>query len=102
MIKLLKIITGEEIIAEVTELLDNKISLKSPISIGMAPNGVAMMEFCPFIKEKQIVLDKKHIIFDGTPDVEILNAYNSRFGSGIVVGSQAHLNLFTPDEWNLY
>lgn len=88
MIKLLKLSTGEEIIAEKQEERGS-IVIKNPVKMGLTAQGIAMMPFSPFLKanNNNIILhiNSSHIIFEGEVDEEIVNAYNSKFGSGIVL-----------------
>ena len=84
MIKLIKLVTGEDVIAEVTEHGD-RVYLKNAIRLAVTNQGVAMMPFSPFIKEDMFNIHTNHIIFQAEVDDEVRNAYNSKFGSGIIV-----------------
>lgn len=84
MVHFLKLTTGEEVIAD-TEIGDGVYKLKTPIKIGIAREGLAMMPFSPFLKDETITIRQEHVLFIGEPDDEIRNAYNSKFGSGIVL-----------------
>lgn len=84
MIQYVQLITGDEVIADITT--DNDyFYLKHPVKIGLTREGLAMMPFSPFIKNNEIRIPTKHILFHAEVEDEIRNAYNSRFGSGIVV-----------------
>jgi hypothetical protein len=45
----------------------------------------------PVVKRKPI--KKEHIVGFGEPEDEIKNAYNSKFGSGIVVASSGNIQI---------
>lgn len=95
-IKLIKILNGEEIIAEVLE--DNKgsegnVKFKNPLRIVVVPSRsdpktptVAFAPWSEFSDQKEFVLDRKHILMLTSPIQEFINQYNSVFG-GIVAPS---------------
>jgi hypothetical protein len=86
MVEFVKLITGEEIIAE-TIWNDNtqKWTLKNAVKLMLHQNGVAMIPISPFLKDETVSIHKDHIIFKGELDDEIKNAYNAKYGSGIVL-----------------
>lgn len=84
MIKVVKLINDEDIIAEVTEN-DDTIELKNPIRIVITDRGAAMIPMNPFVKDKTITLKSSFVLYTGTPEEEVLNAYNQRFGTGIIL-----------------
>lgn len=95
-IKLIKLITGEEIISEVLE--DNKgsegyLKLKQPLRVMIIPSRtdpktptVGFAPWAEFSEEKEFVLDRKHVLLVSSPIQEFINQYNSVFG-GIVAPS---------------
>lgn len=95
-IKIIKLITGEEIIAEVLE--DNKesegnIKIKNPLRVVVMPSRsdpktptVAFAPWAEFCDEKTFILDKKHLLIVSSPVQEFINQYNSLYG-GIVAPS---------------
>jgi hypothetical protein len=85
--KYLKLTSGEDVFGQI-ENKDGIYEIKNPVRMVLGPNGNAgMMDFCPFIKDKTIKLEEKHVMFEGEPETEIYNIYNQQFGSGIVLGS---------------
>ena len=84
MIKLLKLITEELIIANIDPIIDNGIlKLSNPIMLVMGGDGVAMIPYCPFTDEKVIEISRKHVVFETNPNEQAANAYKEQFG-GIV------------------
>ena len=68
-VKVLKLITGEEVIARVTEEENNLISLVKPMILKMlAPNtttgqvGFALMPWMQAAKNEKVIISTEHII----------------------------------------
>jgi len=85
-VKILKLITGEEIIGEVEVENEQFIELKNPLSIMLRPSQdgftFGFVPWCNLMEgNKKIHLDKVVTVGDASDDVK--NAYNSMFG-GIV------------------
>lgn len=93
MIKLFRLITGEEIVGEIQESAIGTCTIKNPCAIGltMAQNGqpsLSMQPWLIFSDQKQVTIKDDHILFTTTIDIKILNKYNEIFGSGIVIAQQ--------------
>lgn len=89
-VKLIRLQTGEDLIANVTEDADKSvITLENPCMIYVRPNGasasVGITKWMPYAKAKNIELDKRWIVVLTEPDDDLANEYNKAFGSGIVV-----------------
>jgi len=95
MVEFVKLITGEEIIAETSSCNGDKWVLKNAVKLMLHQNGVAMIPISPFLKDETVEIRKEHIIFRGELDDDIKNAYNAKYGSGIVIPSTGKLKLVT-------
>lgn len=91
----IRLVTGEDIIAEVDDIYQSKWVLKNPVQVSMVPNrgpnGQPTFGFIPFpltTNEKQLEIKEEHVIFKCEPAEEFLNQYNSLFGSGIITPSK--------------
>ena len=89
-IKCLKLISGEEIIADIDEGIEGLVILKKPLQIMMIPNqnnqfGIGLAPFCPYAKDDVIPLRSGAVLSIFEPETGMLNEYNSRYGSGLVV-----------------
>lgn len=88
MIKIVKLVTGEELIAEVTTD-HNGVTLKQPCAIQLMPGraeGQTMMGLIPYAsytENFQVTIGLDKVIWQETPAKDIYNQYNSAFGSGI-------------------
>jgi hypothetical protein len=90
MIQFVKLITNDDIIADVIAVKENKdkVELKNPVRIVFTQQGVGMVPYSPFTKEStKIIVDSKNILYTGELEEEIYNGYNSKFGSGIILAS---------------
>lgn len=91
-IKVVKLATGEEILAEIEENEDG-IIITNPVRIAVmaGQNGQPNIGFAPWPihaeqeKESEYVIAKKHVVYSYTPAQEYVNNYNQIFGSGIVL-----------------
>ena len=75
-VKVLKLITGEEVIARITEEENNLISLKNPMILQMLPPttstgqvGFALIPYMKAAKNDKITISTEHIL---VTDFEIL------------------------------
>ena len=92
-IKLLKLINGEELVSEIINDDGSTVKIKNPVRIIMMPSkadpktpSVGLAPWAEFSEDKEIVLDKSHVLCMMKPIREFINQYNSIFG-GIVLPS---------------
>jgi hypothetical protein len=87
MIKVFKLLNGEEIIAK-TELTELGYTLSDPAAIVIQQTekgvGVGLAPYMPYA-ESDIILYATAIATEGIPSPNMANEYNRIFGSGIEV-----------------
>jgi len=90
-LKILRLSTGEEIMGEVTSDNGTVVTIKNPIRIIVVPSqsdpknpSVAFAPFMQWSDDKELTLNKNHVITIVAPITEFVNQYNGMFG-GIVV-----------------
>jgi hypothetical protein len=93
MIKLFRLISGEEILGEIKDSSGDTHRIKNPcvIMIGAGPDGKPSLNMQPwllFSTEKEVTLKDAHVLFVTGVDIKIENKYNEIFGSGIVIAQQ--------------
>jgi hypothetical protein len=96
MIKITKLISGEEIIGDVTPLPDDRMRIDKPVALAYVPSrdqpgqqAMGMVPYGPYTKEHSIEISANHVIWQGEIIDEIYNQYNEIFGSGIqIVGGK--------------
>ena len=89
-LRILKLITGEEIVGNITERSGDLISIENPcvLGIGMNSSGKASLQMQPmliFSEQKKVDILRANIIYDVSVAPEIENKYNEIYGSGIVM-----------------
>lgn len=95
-IKGIKLVTGEEVIADFSMLPDNRIQLKNPVQIRVMPPTVAggqpSVGFVPFPtfsdRASTVLVEPLHVVYTYDPAEEITFNYNQTFGSGIITPSK--------------
>ena len=78
-IKILRLISGEEVLGQVEE---NKKDEKPTLSIA---------SLIPHSEEDDVTIKAQHVLFEITPLEELVNEYNSVYGSGIITPPRKEL-----------
>jgi hypothetical protein len=98
-VKILKMITGEELIGEL-ELVKksdhhNDYKLKNVGMVQMVPTqtgvGLSLYPFAPYTEEDTYYFKHEHVMTTMTPGTELLNNYNRVFGSGIQLVEKSNI-----------
>lgn len=90
MVKVVKLVSGEEIVCEVLYENSMDITIKNPLMITMRPTQtgdlqIGFIPYAPYLgKNPSITINRGRIIFVQEVDENMRNQYNSIFG-GIVV-----------------
>jgi hypothetical protein len=99
-VRIVKLKTGEELIATVVDLLDDgsKVFLKKPcIIVPTAQNQIGLAPWAFVTKEASegdgIPIPRSEILYFGTPLTDLWNEYNSIFGSKLMLPNQ---NISSP------
>ena len=90
-VKIIKLLTGEDILAEVPLENVDPLVIKNPVRIIVMPNkidpktpNIGFAPWAEFSDDKTFTLDKAHIVAIMNPIKEFVNQYNSMFG-GILI-----------------
>lgn len=86
MVKVVKIINGEEIIAETTENLDGSLLLKNPVTLGMVDrNQLGFVGYMPCADLKDgLVVTKDKIMFVAPVESKLETEYQAAFNKLVV------------------
>jgi len=88
-IMMLRLLNGDEIIGKVG-VAGNMIRVLKPAAVLLQPTAtgktqMALIDFIPMAKTKEIILDPRNVLFTYEPDDQIEQTYNQNFGSGLVL-----------------
>ena len=89
-IKILKLVSGEELAVEITEENEFSVTFKNPVACVLQRSqqtGGAALGFMPWMHaaDGPFTVDKSKIICAANVAEEVKNGYNQIFGAGIVV-----------------
>lgn len=88
MIKVLKMVTGEEVLAEIISEEADRVSVKNPLTIMMQRTqngeiGMGFLPYLPYSESRDFTFKEAHIVVMKEVDTELKNQYNNIFG-GII------------------
>lgn len=94
-LKIIRFLTGEEIIAELIEETNDILKIKNAVRIVVVPSAVEQKNpsvgFAPFLQwtdDKDLTLNRSHVTVMSNPITEFVNQYNSMFGGLVVPNSK--------------
>ena len=90
-IKLVKLKSGEELIGDVTVVGDS-VTIANPCQIMPTQEGLGFAPWPPFSKNDNLTIPKNWIICIVEPIDGARDAWNSKYGTGIVLASNMQLN----------
>jgi hypothetical protein len=89
-IRIVKLTSGEELIADVTDGATTSLVLKKPAMISLMPSRtdpnqimVGLLPYAQYARDHTVVVDRSFVVWQETPVDELYNQYNTMFGSGI-------------------
>ena len=89
-LKLIRLISSEELMAEVLNETSTEIKIKNPVRVMIMPSktdpATPTVGFAPwmdFSEEKEFTIHKAHVIVTSKPVQDFINNYNTMFG-GII------------------
>jgi len=84
--KLIRIVTGEEIIAEVLSETDDTITVQNGLVVLPSAQGVGFAPWATVISkdEPEIEMSKNHIVYVVALQDDVAKKYNEMFGSKLI------------------
>ena len=82
-VKIVKMISGEELIGEFDEL--TRTITNPVVMIPVSKEQIAFQPWMPYSEDKEYTLKEESINVVATPSSTIMNEYSRIYGSGIVV-----------------
>ena len=80
-VKVIKMWTGEDVIADLITGDDSVVELKNPIVAIPAQQGqIGFAPWSPLLQKDKLEVTKKYIVYIGDPQAEIIEQFNQMFG----------------------
>ena len=85
-VKLIRITTGEEVVAELVSETDDKITVKNGLVVLPSAQGVGFAPWATVIskEEPEIEMSKNHIVYVVAVQEDVSKKYNEMFGSKLI------------------
>ena len=82
-IKIVRIVSGEELIGEWNEKTN---TITSPVvMVPVAKDQLGFQPWIPYSEEEAMTFKEQHIVVVVTPDTKLQNEYSRVYGSGLLV-----------------
>ena len=94
-VKLLRIVTGEEVIAELVSESDTTITVKNGLVVMPTQGGVGFAPWATVIDDNkpEITLSHNHVVYMAEVSEDVTKKYNELFGSKLVTPNEKKLIL---------
>tara|TARA_B100000073_G_scaffold344448_1_gene351293 strand:- start:1277 stop:1570 length:294 start_codon:yes stop_codon:yes gene_type:complete len=94
-IKLIRIVTGEEVVAEVLETTQDTLKIQNALVVIPQSSGVGFAPWATVISKDspEIVLKQEHVVYVVEVQEEVAGKFNEMFGSKLVTPSAKKLVL---------
>jgi len=94
-VKLLRIVTGEEVIAELVSESDTTITVKNGLVVLPTQGGVGFAPWATVIDDNkpEITLSHNHVVYMAEVSEDVTKKYNELFGSKLVTPNEKKLIL---------
>ena len=81
-VKLIRMWSGEDVIADITKEDTDSITITDPIvAVPSQQQGqIAFAPWSPLLQKDKLEVTKKYLVYIGDPQPEIIEQYNSMFG----------------------
>lgn len=99
-IKIIKLLTGEELLAKVLPSSNEVVKMENPVRIVVMPNkidpktpNIGFAPWAEFSDDREFVIDKSHVLAIITPIKQFVDQYNTMFSkivtpqSGLILPS---------------
>ena len=85
-VKLLRIVTGEEVIAELLSETEETITVQNGLVVLPTNNGVGFAPWATVISKEnpEITISKTHLVYVAEVQEDVCKKYNEMFGSKLI------------------
>ena len=94
-VKLLRIVTGEEVIAELISETEDTITVQNGLAVLPTNNGVGFAPWATVISKEnpEITISKTHLVYVAEVQEDVCKKYNEMFGSKLITPNSKKLVL---------
>lgn len=94
-VKLLRIVTGEEVIAELLSETEETITVQNGLVVLPTNNGVGFAPWATVISKEnpEITISKTHLVYVAEVQEDVCKKYNEMFGSKLITPNSKKLVL---------
>ena len=94
-VKLLRIVTGEEVIAELLSETEDTITVQNGLAVLPTNNGVGFAPWATVISKEnpEITISKTHLVYVAEVQEDVCKKYNEMFGSKLITPNSKKLVL---------
>ena len=81
-VKLIRMWSGEDVITDIVEETNDSYVIENPIVAVPSPQEgrIAFAPWSPLLQKDKIEVTKKYVVYEGNPQEEIFEQYNTMFG----------------------
>ena len=92
-VKLLRIVTGEEVIAELLSETEETITVQNGLVVLPTNNGVGFAPWATVISKEdpEITVSKTHVVYIAEVQEDVCKKYNEMFGSKLITPNSKKL-----------
>lgn len=88
-VMMLRLVNGDEVVGKVS-VIQGMVKIVKPAAVMIQPGAagkaqMALVDFIPMAKTKEVILDPRNVLFTYEPDDQIESAYQQNFGSVLVL-----------------
>ncbi len=91
-IKLLRLITGEDVLAEIVDHGDIAYHIRNPLIVFIRPTetgvpSVGLSQWIPYSADKEFFIKLDRVVVESNPAEDLRTQYDRVFGAGIIMPS---------------
>mgnify|MGYP003385572048 CR=1 FL=1 len=97
-VRIFRLLSGEFVVSECGTVTNDSYIVINPAQVTMQDDGsgkmrVGLVDFLPFAEkdDKTVTISSSLVIYSHKPNVDMLNAYATMFGSGIILAGSSSL-----------
>ena len=91
-IKLLRLVTGEDVLAEIVDAGDVAYKIRNPLIVYIRPTetgvaSVGLSQWIPYSADKEFIIKNERVVVESNPAEDLRSQYDRVFGAGIIMPS---------------